>query len=157
MNHLILFENFEEKLYREVNLDEWKDKCARPLDELEQSEIDWINQYDGVKLPHLEFDYFGNMIGRWEKFGVWGPKSKNVYYAIPETRRGFSIYWSTEKNPQELEFNNRLFHCIKLEDEYFACQVPWRERRAYQSFRFFICDTMDGIKELLQDLGITIV
>jgi hypothetical protein len=149
-----LFEDFTEKLYKEINLFEWQDKCKKTFEKLTKSEIDWINQFENKLIPDVK----KYPLYRWKKFGVCGPhptsKSDKVYYAPYIQESCLSLFWSDEINPQELEWSNRLIQCLKIEDDYFVCQIPYKE--VTQTHRFFICDTIEGVKELFQELELTL-
>ena len=150
-----LFEDFDidEKLYKEIDLFEWQDKCKREREELTKEEIDWINQFENKEIPDIK----KNPVYRWKKFGVLGPqltsKSNTLYYVPYVQDSCLSLFWSDEINPEELEWSNRLIQCQKIIDDYFICQIPYKE--VTQTWRFFINTSKKTQKSLASVMNST--
>jgi hypothetical protein len=143
MKHVKIFESFDKK-YEEIGFFKWReilDGCTfSNFSDREKNVLSKIN---------LKEFYIN---------GIFGKKDyPRMFYHIDINRYGLNIFLSkSELGMKSYGIEYRILHILKLDDDWFICDYKPHKPESYNSDdnKFFKCDQLDGLLDLLKDLDI---
>jgi hypothetical protein len=140
MNHLKKFESG----YSEINLFEWQDLLKGDFEDFSSYETKFLtSKINGKKIPNKTFIKRGIRVNR---FIDW--------YSIVDIKNyGMSVFYSNEPEPDEVNWADRIFHSIKIDDGWFIVDIQSTVSNSWTNM-FYKCDQWEGLLNLLRDLDI---